>query len=77
MPTIMNKIILNILNISRWCLKKGVRFIYASSAATYGDGAQGYSDDEATTRRLKPLNLYGESKQKFDLWVLDKKLPIK
>jgi ADP-L-glycero-D-manno-heptose 6-epimerase len=45
--------------------------IYASSAATYGDGAIGYGDDEATTRRCLPLNLYGQSKQKFDLWVLD------
>ncbi len=64
-------------HLAQWCLKKGVRFIYASSAATYGDGAQGYSDDEATTRRLKPLNLYGESKQKFDLWVLDQKVADK
>ena len=60
-------------HLAEWCLKKGVRFIYASSAATYGDGSQGYSDDDAATRRLKPLNLYGESKQKFDLWALDHK----
>jgi ADP-L-glycero-D-manno-heptose 6-epimerase len=64
-------------HLAEWCLKKGVRFIYASSAATYGDGEQGYRDDEATMRRLKPLNLYGESKQKFDLWVLDQKLADK
>ena len=55
----------------RWALKHSARFIYASSAATYGDGSLGYKDDDATTRRLKPLNLYGESKQKFDEWVLD------
>ncbi len=61
-------------HLAEWCLKKGVRFIYASSAATYGDGAEGYRDDEATSRRLKPLNLYGESKQKFDLWALDQKV---
>ncbi len=64
-------------HLAEWCLKKGVRFIYASSAATYGDGAEGYRDDEATMRRLKPLNLYGESKQKFDLWVLDQNLEDK
>lgn len=63
--------------LAEWCLKKGVRFIYASSAATYGAGEQGYKDDEATCRRLKPLNIYGESKQKFDLWVLDHHLQDK
>ncbi|MCB9771262.1 MAG: ADP-glyceromanno-heptose 6-epimerase [Candidatus Omnitrophica bacterium] len=60
--------------LAQWCLKKNVRFIYASSAATYGDGQQGYCDDEATIRKLKPLNLYGESKHKFDLWALDQKV---
>lgn len=44
---------------------------YASSAATYGDGAAGYDDNEALIPQLKPLNLYGESKQNFDLWVLE------
>ena len=44
--------------------------MYASSAATYGDGTQGY-DDECDPRILKPLNLYGESKQRFDLWALE------
>jgi ADP-L-glycero-D-manno-heptose 6-epimerase len=48
----------------------GVPLIYASSAATYGDGAFGYDDDEATIGRLKPLNAYGDSKQQFDLWAL-------
>ncbi len=46
-------------------------FIYASSAATYGDGALGFSDDVNLIPKLKPLNLYGESKQLFDLFVLD------
>lgn len=55
-----------------WCHAKGVRFVYASSAATYGDGEAGYADDEATIRRLKPLNMYGYSKQMFDLYVLRK-----
>lgn len=46
------------------------RFIYASSAATYGDGAQGYRDDQATVHTLRPLNAYGYSKQLFDLYAL-------
>ncbi len=53
-----------------WCLKRGARFVYASSAATYGDGAQGYSDADAATPGLLPLNMYGMSKQLFDLWAL-------
>jgi ADP-L-glycero-D-manno-heptose 6-epimerase len=47
-----------------------VPFIYASSAATYGDGSAGYDDDEALIPSLRPLNPYGQSKQDFDLWVL-------
>jgi len=58
----------------RWALSEGARFLYASSAATYGAGEQGYSDDEAVILKLKPLNLYGLSKQLFDLWVLENKL---
>lgn len=57
--------------VAQWALKNDARLIYASSAATYGDGAAGYSDDEALIPSLRPLNLYGESKQKFDRWVLD------
>jgi ADP-L-glycero-D-manno-heptose 6-epimerase len=53
-----------------WALSKKVPFIYASSAATYGDGGFGYTTDDATTKKLKPLNLYGNSKQQFDLWAL-------
>ncbi|WP_061222428.1 ADP-glyceromanno-heptose 6-epimerase [Leptospira weilii] len=49
-------------------LKSGVRFIYASSAATYGDGANGY-DDKAPIDSLKPLNMYGYSKHMFDLYA--------
>lgn len=48
----------------------GLPFIYASSAATYGNGELGYDDDEALTPRLKPLNPYGESKWLFDRWAL-------
>ncbi len=54
-----------------WSLRHGVRFIYASSAATYGDGASGYDDADALLPRLQPLNPYGWSKQHFDRWALD------
>lgn len=53
-----------------FCVRNGVRLIYASSAATYGDGRHGYSDQK---RELRPLNVYGESKYRFDEWVLDTK----
>ena len=53
-----------------WALANDVRFVYASSAATYGDGAEGYSDDLAVTPTLRPLNMYGYSKHMFDLWAL-------
>lgn len=49
--------------------KNGCRFIYASSAATYGDGSLGFKDDEAELQRLQPLNMYGVSKHWFDLWL--------
>jgi len=52
-----------------WCIEKGVRFVYASSAATYGDGSAGYSDDLENLSELRPLNMYGFSKHLFDLWV--------
>lgn len=55
--------------LASFCLEKSIRFIYASSAATYGAGENGYSDDESRLNLLKPLNLYGDSKQKFDLWA--------
>ncbi len=56
-----------------WCTQRGVPFIYASSAATYGDGAQGFSDDNdpAALARLRPLNAYGWSKLVFDRHVID------
>ncbi|HEY3925348.1 MAG TPA: ADP-glyceromanno-heptose 6-epimerase [Acidothermaceae bacterium] len=53
-----------------WALAHDVRFIYASSAATYGGGELGFSDDDETTTRLRPLNMYGYSKQLVDLWAL-------
>lgn len=55
--------------LARFALENGIRFIYASSAATYGDGGNGFSDDEGRLDRLRPLNMYGYSKHLFDLWV--------
>ena len=55
--------------LAQWCLNADIRFIYASSAATYGDGAHGYVDDERSIESLRPLNPYGWSKQRFDLWA--------
>jgi ADP-L-glycero-D-manno-heptose 6-epimerase len=57
-----------------WALQNKVRFIYASSAATYGDGALGYIDSDEVTRELRPLNMYGYSKHMFDLWALKHEL---
>ncbi|MHB8828964.1 MAG: ADP-glyceromanno-heptose 6-epimerase [Syntrophales bacterium] len=53
-----------------WALDKDVRFLYASSAATYGDGAQGFSDSDDITQTLRPINMYGYSKHLFDLKIL-------
>ena len=49
----------------------GIPYVYASSAAVYGDGALGFDDDDALVPRLQPLNPYGESKRRFDLWALE------
>jgi len=57
-----------------WCVRHDVRFVYASSAATYGDGRLGYSDDHETIPALQPLNPYGKSKQAFDTWALRNRL---
>ncbi len=54
-----------------WCAEQQAYFQYASSAATYGDGEFGFSDDDKLTPKLKPLNPYGLSKLDFDRWVLD------
>lgn len=50
-------------------VNNNIRFVYASSAATYGDGLQGYDDDESKLDTLRPLNPYGYSKQLFDQWA--------
>jgi ADP-L-glycero-D-manno-heptose 6-epimerase len=55
--------------LARWAVENKVRFIYASSAATYGDGSQGFVDNEKEIEKLRPLNMYGYSKQLFDLWA--------
>ncbi|MBP6184594.1 MAG: ADP-glyceromanno-heptose 6-epimerase [Saprospiraceae bacterium] len=60
-------------NLWNLCTKYNIPFIYASSAATYGDGNMGYSDDHRVVPSLKPLNPYGDSKQEFDQWVLKQK----
>ena len=52
------------------CGASGIPFFYASSAATYGLGETGYSDDHRLIPQLKPLNPYGQSKQDFDVWAL-------
>lgn len=57
-----------------WAEANRVKFIYASSAATYGSGEFGYDDSNRSTHMLRPLNMYGYSKQLFDLWVLNNKL---
>lgn len=56
--------------LARWAVEKDIRFIYASSAATYGDGSLGFSDDDGVRVQLRPINMYGYSKQLFDLWAL-------
>jgi ADP-L-glycero-D-manno-heptose 6-epimerase len=57
-----------------WCTANAVPFIYASPAATYGDGEQGFSDDAslAALKQLRPMNLYGWSKNLFDLAVAER-----
>jgi ADP-L-glycero-D-manno-heptose 6-epimerase len=57
--------------LAEYCLANNIRYIYASSGATYGDGAHGYEDDVARLDELKPLNPYGDSKHIMDLWARD------
>ena len=53
-----------------WCAEKNIPLVYASSAATYGNGELGYIDDHKIVDQLKPLNPYGVSKNNFDAWAL-------
>jgi len=55
----------------RFCTMRQIPFIYASSAATYGDGNMGYDDNHELPFLLKPLNPYGISKNEFDKWALE------
>ena len=74
--TEFNKAIFDELNLEYskqvWllCVEFGIPLVYASSAATYGLGEQGYKDDESKIESLKPLNPYGDSKNDFDKWAL-------
>jgi ADP-L-glycero-D-manno-heptose 6-epimerase len=61
-------------SLARWTTDADIRFIYASSAATYGDGSAGFDEDEEKIDKLRPLNMYGYSKQLFDLWARRKGL---
>ncbi len=56
-------------DLAKYALTHRIRFIYASSAATYGDGSQGYDDKEKELNKLRPLNMYGYSKHLVDLWL--------
>jgi len=60
------------------CAENNIPMVYASSAATYGDGELGYDDNHDIVEKLKPLNPYGDSKNDFDKWALkqDKKPPF-
>lgn len=68
---LFNKLNLNYTkDIWNICSEFGIPLVYASSAATYGLGEQGYDDDESKISLLKPLNPYGDSKNDFDIWAL-------
>lgn len=71
-----NKALFDNLNLNyskrlwHFCVKRNLPFIYASSAATYGLGLQGYDDNHQIVNELKPLNPYGDSKNDFDKWAI-------
>lgn len=56
-----------------YCTEQAIPMVYASSAATYGNGEHGYKDDHEVVTKLAPLNAYGISKNNFDIWVLEQK----
>lgn len=62
------------VELAKYALERDIRFIYASSAATYGSGEFGYDDNEDELEKLRPLNMYGYSKQMFDLWAKQNKV---
>lgn len=57
------------IRLAEWALFHNKRFIYASSAATYGDGSRGFSDNESQLQELRPINMYAFSKHLVDLWM--------
>jgi ADP-L-glycero-D-manno-heptose 6-epimerase len=57
------------VRLAEWALSHNKRFIYASSAATYGDGSLGFADDESALEELRPINMYAFSKHLVDLWM--------
>lgn len=59
------------VRLAEYALEHNHRFIYASSAATYGDGTKGFVDDQSKIFELQPLNMYGFSKQLFDQWAIN------
>ncbi len=59
-----------------YCIKNNASFIYASSAATYGNGDRGF-DDQSDINQLRPLNAYGYSKQLFDIWAMKQSIAPK
>jgi len=68
--------------LAQFALRNDIRFIYASSAATYGDGLKGFCEDAGQLHELRPLNMYGYSKHMFDMWarangVLDRMVGLK
>lgn len=72
--TILEKLNVNYSKkIWNYCVDKNISLVYASSAATYGDGELGYKDDHELPYKLNPLNPYGKSKNEFDKWVLKEK----
>ena len=60
--------------LAEFALENDIRFVYASSAATYGDGKRGFSDDHSKIDSLRPINMYGYSKQYFDQWALQREI---
>ena len=60
-------------NIWEMCTAGNIPLVYASSAATYGNGEHGYADDHDIVTKLQPLNPYGVSKNEFDIWALEQK----
>ena len=62
------------IKLCQWSIENNSRFVYASSAAVYGDGSLGFSDNDDLTPQLRPLNKYGFSKWLFDMWLLENNL---